>query len=215
MLTVERLRQIMDYDRETGVFTWRARPVPHKCHKAWNAQWAGKAVAVRTVNDPQTSGRKSRLLRIAGKYYGEHRVVWAYVTGEWPKDEIDHRNVDSIDNRFENLREATHGQNQRNKGAMRNNRLGVKGVYYDRARKKYVAQSSVRRPDGSKTTKMIGRYATLSEASDVYVNHAKSHHGEFLHYSLKGKWSTPTINESIIDPWIMVEAARCDSALIL
>lgn len=179
MLTAERIRQIMDYDRETGVFTWRARQVTHKCHKAWNAQWAGKAVAVVTVNDPQTSGRKSRLLRIGGKYYGEHRVVWAYVTGEWPKNEIDHRNGNSIDNRFENMREATHGQNQRNKKAMRNNKLGVKGVRYDAKRRKYVAQ--IKNYRGVGKSPMIGRFNTLEDAAEAYEREARKIDGAFFY----------------------------------
>ena len=52
---------------------------------------------------------------INGKLYFAHRFVWFYVHGVWPKGQIDHINGNKIDNRIENLREATHSENQQNR----------------------------------------------------------------------------------------------------
>lgn len=205
MLTVERLRQIMDYDRETGVFTWRARLVTHKCHKAWNAQWAGKAVRVIESVSPGTRS-KHFTIRISGKHYGAHRLAWLHVTGAWPKHEIDHRDTDGQNNRFNNLREATHAQNQCNKGVMRNNSCGVKGVSYRPNRlgkKKYYAQINWQHK-----VRFLGWFATAEEGGEVYRAKAAELHGEFLHSSLREPWSAPTIKECIIDPWVSDAEAR-------
>ena len=151
-------------------------------HRAWDAQWAGKPVARRIVSAPNAHSYKTIVLRILGKWYGEHRVVWAYMTGAWPNDEIDHINGDSLDNRFENLREATHSQNQMNSGAMTNNLHGVKGCgrkklngqFYGR----YYAQIKV---PGQKKVRHIGTFDTLEMAEAAYREVAARYHGEFLH----------------------------------
>ena len=57
-----------------------------------------------------------------------HRVIWAMMTGRWPDDEIDHRDRDPANNRWENLREATHSLNMLNRDEPSTNTSGVKGV---------------------------------------------------------------------------------------
>ena len=52
---------------------------------------------------------------LRGKYYYEHRLIWLYHYGEWPKECIDHINGIKDDNRIENLREATKQQNNFNR----------------------------------------------------------------------------------------------------
>jgi hypothetical protein len=42
--------------------------------------------------------------------------------------EIDHKDNDTLNNRFSNLRVATSGQNKINRGVRRDNKLGMKGV---------------------------------------------------------------------------------------
>jgi hypothetical protein len=116
------------------------------------------------------------LIRLLGKFYGAHRIVWVCCYGKWPTHEIDHRNNNPLDNRIENLREATHAENQRNKPPMSNNRLGVKGVCYDPKRKRYRAQIKV---DGK--VRQIGRFKTLAEADAAYRAAATIAHGEFFY----------------------------------
>jgi len=89
-------------------------------------------------------------------FYG-HRLAWLLSTGEWPKAEIDHANGNPYDNRLENLREATSGQNKFNIGYVFN-KTGYRGVSHHR--NKFVAEI---RKDGTKT--YLGLFDTAEEAS--------------------------------------------------
>ena len=183
-LTAEYLRSRVMLEAETQRFIWLLHPGSANGNRAWDKQWAGKEVSRRHVSAPSAHGYQTALIRLNGRWYAEHRLIWLFMTGAWPKNEIDHINGDPTDNRFENLREATHAQNQRNKGPMRNNLLGVKGVGYRRNR--FYAQISVgRRDDGRKKVCHIGTFGTIEEASAAYRKVAAEMHGEFLHESQK------------------------------
>lgn len=62
-------------------------------------------------------------------FYKAHRVIWLMQTGKWPEHCIDHRDGNRLNNRWENLREATWQQNALNRSHNSNNKSGVKGVY--------------------------------------------------------------------------------------
>jgi len=69
-----------------------------------------------------------RTIRIEGKDYRAHRLVWKYHYGKDPKEFIDHIDGNKTNNNMENLREATNQQNGFNRGPQKNNKLGIKGV---------------------------------------------------------------------------------------
>lgn len=96
-----------------------------------------------------------RVLSLDCHHLLEHRLVWFYVHGEWPK-EIDHINRDGLDNRLCNLREVTHFVNSINRKMHVNNTSGVKGV--KRFRKKWMASFG---------TKYLGVFETKDEAAAV------------------------------------------------
>jgi hypothetical protein len=102
-LTQERLKELLKYDPETGVFEWQVKrkKVPTK---PYSQVW------------------------IDGRYYLLHRLAWLYVHGEIPSLFIDHINCDPTDHRIANLRLATNAQNQANQRAHRDNKVGLKGV---------------------------------------------------------------------------------------
>ena len=102
MLTAKRLRDLLAYNPETGVFTWR---VPR------GRQLAGARAG--TIRPDQY-----RQIRIDGALYLEHRLAWLYVHGRWPVDEVDHRFGARGDNRIDELREATASQNQQNRAVV-------------------------------------------------------------------------------------------------
>lgn len=90
-LTAERLRELLDYDPETGYFRWR-RDVGAR---AWKGQLAG------------TMARDGyEYIGIDRRRYPAHRLAWLYVHGEWPRGLLRHLNWLRSDNRLENLREA-------------------------------------------------------------------------------------------------------------
>lgn len=111
-LTAERVRELLHYDPETGVFTWRV-----------NRGGGIKAGDIAGAIKP----KGYRIIWIAGNHRA-HRLAWLYVHGTWPKDQIDHINHIKDDNRIANLREVTNGQNMQNRPHQRNSPSGFKGV---------------------------------------------------------------------------------------
>ena len=98
-VSVEKLRELLDYDPETGVLKWK---------KTVNS----RAVKGSPAGNLDPSGYVK--LRIAGVLLRAHRVAWAIHHGVWPDDEIDHRNRVRNDNRIGNLRIAGRVGNTRN-----------------------------------------------------------------------------------------------------
>lgn len=91
-----------------------------------------------------------------------HRFIWRLVTGEWPTHEIDHVNRNKRDNRWLNLREATHSENGQNRDVYKNNRTGIKGVGWYPPLQKYRARIS---KDGA--TINLGYFDTIEEATEA------------------------------------------------
>jgi hypothetical protein len=79
-----------------------------------------------------------------------HRLAWLYMKGEWPTSQIDHINQRKDDNRFENLREATDGQNKSNNSLRPDNKAGVTGVCYVESTGRWRAYCTV---DGKQWSK--------------------------------------------------------------
>jgi len=117
VLTQRLARKHLHYDPDTGLMTWR---LPTK-----NGMKPGAPFGSPVANQ---RGRTYLRGYIFGKKHRVHRVIWLYMTGKWPKDQVDHRNGDGIDNRWSNLREATFSQQRQNVGVTRANKLGIKGV---------------------------------------------------------------------------------------
>lgn len=89
------------------------------------------------------------------------------------KVRTDHRNLNTLDCRKENLREATHAQNNMNRGAQRNNALGIKGVR-QMADGRFIARITANRQ-----TQYLGTFQTAESAQAAYAAAATELHGEF------------------------------------
>lgn len=166
-LTADKLRRLLDYDPVTGEFTWLKRAGTDKFLNIWNARFAGK-LAGRTK-----AGVHGYLeIAIDNKHYRAHRLAWLYMTGEWPKDQIDHINCIKTDNRFANLREASAFQNMWNTKPQ--NKCGLKGVTFNKNAKKYTSQICVHRKRIS-----LGYFDSALDAHNAYVAAAKQYHKEF------------------------------------
>ena len=140
------LRQILRYDAEAGKLFWMIRPaemfndgVQTAEHSAarWNSRWAGSEAFTALDSAGYRRGR------IFGKDYIAHRVIWARQTGEWPKALVDHKDTDRSNNRWDNLRQATHSQNQWNKRLSLANTSGFKGVSLHKRAGKWQATISL------------------------------------------------------------------------
>lgn len=147
-LTPERLREVLDYDPETGAFKRRETP-------AGNVTSQGYIV-----------------IKVDQITYSAHRLAWLFVHGEWPEYFLDHIDGDKGNNKIENLRPATNGQNKAAQGPQSNNKLGLKGV--SRRGDGFVAQIK----SGQKK-RWLGRFATAEAASAAYEAAAREMHGDF------------------------------------
>jgi hypothetical protein len=140
LLPFELANEFLTYTPETGVFIWKWRDRKQfksdKEWKRWNNRYAG------TVAGCINKETKYRVLRVNNNLYLAHRLAWLLHYGAWPTNEIDHINNDPSDNRIENLREATHTQNLRNKTSAKGSSSKYLGVSWHKTRNKW--QASIR-----------------------------------------------------------------------
>lgn len=162
MLDPAMIREVFDYDPETGALTWRTlRPTRRRA-----SSLAGSI-------HPQSSGHVYILVGYQGRSYRAHRIAYAWMTGQWPPALIDHIDGDGTNNRWANLRPATHAQNNANKSKNRS-KAGLKGVSWYAARKCFRAQIVV----GGRYI-FLGYHATPQAAHAAYSAAAALHFGEF------------------------------------
>ena len=124
-LTAGKLRELLHYDPETGIFTRKVRTSPR--------------VKAGDIAGSQGGGGYL-LIRVCSRKYQAHRLAWLYVYGEWPEDQIDHINRDRADNRIANLREVTNKQNQQNASKRSDNTSGYPGVSWYKLDSKWAAK---------------------------------------------------------------------------
>ena len=158
MPPVEFFKERLEYDAETGKFTWLGD---------FNAKRVGRRAGT-------TVGSKGyRTITIKKRRYYEHRIAWYMVTGEDPTGfEIDHINGDKSDNRFCNLRLATCQANKANCGLSKSNRSGFKGVHAQGSR--WIASITHNRQ-----LIHIGMFKTAKDAANAYDAKAVELFGEF------------------------------------
>jgi hypothetical protein len=159
MMTQSELKERLFYCKDSGEFRW--------------------LISHGGIRQSKVAGTLNKntgyiLISFKNKSYLSHRLAWLYVTGEWPKNQIDHINGIRDDNRFCNLREATNQQNLFNLSISSKNKSGFKGVDFHKSTKKWRAQIRI---NGKKVT--LGIYDSPELASDVYKNKAKEIHGNF------------------------------------
>jgi hypothetical protein len=113
------LKQMFDYDADTGVLTRKYR---HDARPQWNTQHAGKQ-----AGHLHSSGYIH--VRVNGHLYKAHRLIFKLVHGDEPL-EIDHINGNPSDNRINNLKSSDIKQNMRNQKKYCNNSSGFTGVRF-------------------------------------------------------------------------------------
>ena len=132
-LSAEYVRSILDYNPETGEIIWR---IWKNVRPEWNTRYANK-IAGKKEKDSRIR------ININRKLYLAHRIAWLIMTGEWPVHEIDHRDLTPDNNKWNNLRQANQSQNNCNHPIRKDNVSGLKCVFWDKSRGKWVAQIKI------------------------------------------------------------------------
>jgi hypothetical protein len=170
LISSAQLRELLEYFPNTGEWWWRV--------DQRNGIKAGDlAGCIKADHIGRKKSYQLRKIMIMGRTYTSSRLAWFYITGEWPAGFIDHRNNDSLDDRWDNLRLATASQNKINAPVRSDSKSGIKGVYYDPRRKTWSAQIGV---NGKR--RFLGRFASAGEAQAAYKTAAGAMHGEFARF---------------------------------
>lgn len=155
MLTAQKARDLFDYNVDTGALTWRV----------------SRTNSIRVGDRVGYLNRKGyRTTEIDHENYTVSRVIWLYVHGRWPNEEIDHINGIRGDDRLVNLREVPHLWNQQNKRRARSDsKSGVLGVHQVGRKFRASIQSN-------RKTVELGYFLTQEDAHRAYVEAKRQMH---------------------------------------
>lgn len=178
-LTQEIVQELLHYNPETGVLSWKERDrelfESDKKWRNWNNKYYGKEVG-SVYKDKRNIYRGFSLFN---KTQRVHRVIWLYYYGYWPKI-IDHINGDGLDNRICNIRDVSNQENLKNQRKRSNNTSGVLGVHWNKTKDKWQVLIKV---DGK--AKHVGFFADIESAAEArkqaemeygyHENHGRDH----------------------------------------
>ena len=148
------LMELMNYNKYTGIFTWRERGVhlfshckyPERACATWNANFNDKVCG--SIFTSKKSGRVGNkyiivaiTIRGVQKNYLAHRLAFIFITGHFPKCDPDHIDHNGLNNKWENLRDTS--ENHKNKSIAKNNKSGFTGVHYNASRNRWIASIKV------------------------------------------------------------------------
>jgi hypothetical protein len=151
MISIEAVKSKLDYDKDTGLFTWKK----------------GNGLRAKGEVAGQVSGWGYIRISLSRKKYSAHQLAWLLTYGEWPENQIDHRDGNKRNNAISNLRLATPCLNQLyNNRPRRNNSTGFVGISPDRGR--FKAQLKI-----NGKCHYLGNFSTAEEAAKAYAE-AKS-----------------------------------------
>ena len=147
MITQELIKDYIRYIPETGKVYWKTITPNYFYHtirptqfcNAWNTKYAGKEVG---CIHKSSDNYHYKVIRLRQKNYKLHQIIWFYMTGDWPKYQIDHIDRNPLNNKWDNLRDIPQSQNMKNTNLKSNNTSGVKGISYSKEKRKWEAYIS-------------------------------------------------------------------------
>ena len=165
MLTQKRMKELLTYDRETGVIT-RTKTI------------SGNAVKGMVAGTVKPNGYVQ--IQVDGKCYLGHRLAWLHEHGEFPSGFLDHINGQRNDNRLDNLRVVTQSQNCQNESMRTNNTSGVKGVTWDKRKNSWLARIIHERK-----CIHVGNFKDIEEAREAIIRKRNEIHGEYANHGVR------------------------------
>lgn len=158
MITQSELKELLDYNKDTGIFTWKKR--------------TSNRIKVGSIAG-NLHNKGYIELKVNGIRFLCHRLAWFYEYDELPTL-IDHINGDKADNRLTNLRKATQQSNAYNSKLRSNNKSGVRCVSWDKVRNNWAVRVTV-----DNQLKYFGNYNDLETAKKVADGVRKLIHKDF------------------------------------
>lgn len=155
-LTAQRLRELMQYDPETGIFVWRIKP--------------NRNIRIGDVVGTSRGAGECLQTKIDGYFYRLHRLAWLYIHEAWPNADIDHVDGNPQNNAIANLRDVTRSVNLQNRRrAMGHNTTsGLLGV--SKKRNRWRARIRAEGRD------IVSYHDTAAEAQAAYLELKRAHH---------------------------------------
>lgn len=147
-ITQDRLKEALNYDSKTGIFTWKIQ-----CGTARPGQRAGSR-----------NHHGYRYIKIDGIRYSEHYLVLLYVFNHWPDRQVDHRNGIRDDNRLFNLNTCQPHENQQNRKKRDDTSSQYMGVSYSKLARKWRASIRV-----NGVNHHLGYFYREADARDAYL----------------------------------------------
>lgn len=157
---LERLKQLLSYNPDTGIFRWKVR----RTRGHWGEPSSHQEIAGHVQNGYLK-------INIGPQCFYAHRLAWFYVHGVWP-ERLDHVNWLRADNRLSNLREASQSQNCANRKVHSNNKLQLKGVQRIEWRNSPAWRARL-------NGKHLGTFDNSEKAHAAYLSAASSKYGVF------------------------------------
>jgi hypothetical protein len=126
MLTQARLKQLLRYDPDSGIFYWNV---------SGNGRTAGAVAGSRTISN----GNEYIAISVDGKRYLAHRLAFLYMLGKFPDNITDHGDNDGTNNAWTNLADVTHTTNLQSDNIPARGVSGVRGVYWQAKARRWSA----------------------------------------------------------------------------
>jgi len=158
MITQTRLKELLHYDPDTGVFTW----ITVRSGQSSPGSIAGC--------DDEGKGKTYRVITVLGKSYPAHHLAWMYINGSLPDNELDHIDGFGTNNRIENLRPVTHIENHKNKRLYSTSTSGYSGVNWKKDQQRWTARIGV-----CGVRKHLGSYETIIDAVAARIRASKEY----------------------------------------
>lgn len=161
---LSRIREVLNYNKELGILTWKVKT----CKKVTVGKIAGSIKRSNPTAPPYLH------ISIDGITYKAHIIAYYIETGEWLPGKIDHKDGNSLNNKWENYRLATRSEQNRNMAKHRDGACKYKGISFCKMMKRYVAEIM-----SNRVKYKLGYFDTQEEAAEAYRLKSLELHKEF------------------------------------